>query len=172
MVSAESTSSTAGPATADWAWRDGEVVQLVFQLHDKAFGELFAHAGNARQLRMILRADGLHRALGREAAEDLDGQLRAYSADGDEPLEEAFLFAIEKAEEGDLVFAHLRVDVQRSLRAHARQRGKRRHGDDHVVSNAGGLDDGLARFFVNQLAAKMRDHLRLLYVRDGASSQV
>ena len=47
--------------------RHGKVVQLVFQLHHEALGQLFAHAGNARQLRVILAADGLHRALATKA---------------------------------------------------------------------------------------------------------
>src|SRR5579859_8063141 len=113
---------------------------------------------------MILRANGLHGALGREARQDLDGQLGAYAADGDESFKETLLIAIEKAEEGNLIFADLRVDVEGGFRTDARERGEGRHGDDDVVPHACGFDDGLARLFMNQFAAKMRDHLRLLYV--------
>ncbi len=41
-----------------------EVVELVFQFDHQALGELFADAGNARELGVILAADGLHGALG------------------------------------------------------------------------------------------------------------
>ena len=59
-----------------------------------------------------------------------------------------FSSRIEKAEERNLVLAHLRVNVQRGLGAHRGQRRKRRHGDGDVVAHAAGLDDGLAGLFV------------------------
>ena len=109
-------------------------------------------------MRVVLAANGLHGAFGVESAQNFDGQLGAYAVDGDQALEKTFLFALEKAEEGDLIFADLGVDVERSLRPHARQRRKRRHGDGDVVSDAGGFDDGLAGFFVDELAAEVSDH--------------
>ena len=158
MTSAESTSSTAGPCTAGRRWRDGEVVELVFELDDEALGEFFAHTGNARELRVILRADGLHGAIAGEPAQHLDGELGADAAHGDQPLEEALLFAVEKAEERDLVFAHLGVNVQRGFGAERGQRRECGHGDGDVVADAGGLDDGLAGLFVDELAAQVSDH--------------
>jgi hypothetical protein len=38
---------------------DCEVIELVLQFDDQALSELFPHAGNARQLRVILCANGL-----------------------------------------------------------------------------------------------------------------
>ena len=61
---------------------------------------------------VILSADGLHCALRRQPAQHLDGELRADAAHGDQSLEEAFLFVIEKAEESDLAVAYLGVNVQ------------------------------------------------------------
>ena len=42
---------------------DGKVIELVFELDHQALGQLFADAGNARELRVVLRADGLHGVL-------------------------------------------------------------------------------------------------------------
>ena len=118
--------------------------------------------------RVILAADGLHGALGRKPAEHLDGKLGADAAHRDQPLEEPLLFALEKAEERDLVFADLGVDMQRRLSADDRQCGKRGHGDGDVVSNAAGLDDGLAGLLEDELAAKMSDHVRAIVVSPSA----
>ena len=107
-------------------------------------------------------ADGLHGALGREPAEHLDGQLGADAADRDEPLEEPLLFAVEKAEQGNLVVAHLGVNVQRRLGAYRGQCRKGGHGDGDVVADAGSLDDGLAGLFEDELAAQVSDHGALL----------
>ncbi len=142
--------------------RDSEVVELVFEFDDEALGQFFAYAGNARELRVILRADGLHGAIAGEAAEHFDGELGSDAADGDQPLEEALLFALEKTEEGDLIFADLGVDVQRGFRADRRQRRKGGHGDGDVVADASGFNDGLAGLFVDQLAAQVSDHSALL----------
>ena len=125
----------------------GEVVELVFEFDDEALGELFAYAGDADELGVILAANGLDGALGGEAAEDFDGQLGAYAADGDEALEEAFFLAVEKSEEGDLVFADLGVDVEGGFCADAGEGGEGGDGDDDVVADAGGFDNGLAGFF-------------------------
>ena len=148
MTSAESTSSTAGPCNGRLHGRDGKVVELVFELDHQPLGQLFAYAGNARELRVILPANGLHGALGREPAEHLDGQLGADAADGDQPLEEPLFFALQKAEERNLVVADLGVNVQRGLGAHRGQRRKRGHGDGDVVANARRLDNGLAGLLV------------------------
>lgn len=145
-----------------WCGGDGEVFQFVFQFHNKALGELFAYAGNAGELGVILGADGLHGSFRRKAAKHLDGELGADAADGDQPLEEALLFAVEEAEEGDLVVADLGVDVQRGLRADRGQRGEGGHGDDDVVAHARSLDDGLTGLFVDELAAQVSDHWVLL----------
>ena len=68
--------------------RNGKVIELVFELHHQALGQLFANAGNMRQLRMILAANGLNYAFRIETAENLDSQLRTDPADGNQPLEE------------------------------------------------------------------------------------
>jgi hypothetical protein len=84
---------------------------------------------------------------GRKPAQHLDGQLGADAAHRDQPLKETLLFALEKAEERNLVFADLGVNVQRGLGAQRGQRRKRGHGDGDVVADAGRLDDGLAGLF-------------------------
>ena len=138
----------------------GEVVELVFEFDDEALGELFANAGDADELGVVLAANGLDGALGGEAAEYLDGQLGAYAADSDESLEEAFFLAIEEAEEGDLVFADLGVDVEGGFRTDAGEGGEGGDGDDHVIADASGFDDGLAGFLEDELAAEVSDHAR------------
>ncbi len=90
--------------------------------------------------------------------------LGADAAHRNQPLEEPLLFAIEKTEERNLILADLGVNVQRCLGSQNRQGGKRRHGDGDVVSHAAGLDDGLARLLVDELPAKMSDHLCLIVV--------
>src|ERR1035441_2679121 len=142
-----------GSAHGRWRGRHGKVVELVFEFDHQPLGQLLADAGNARQLRMVLAANGLHGALRREAAQHLDRQFGTDAADYDQPLEEALLFAIEEAKEGDLVLADLGVNVQRGLCA---QRGQRREGgdgDSDVIAHPGGLDDGLAGLFVDELSA-------------------
>jgi catalase len=109
-----------------------------------------------------LSADGLYRALGREPAKNLDGEFGAHAADDNEPLEEPLLFRIEKTVKGDLIFAHLGVDVQRGLGADRGQRSKRGNGDDDVVAHAAGFDNGLAGLLEDELAAQMSDHLQLI----------
>ena len=140
----------------------GEVVELVFEFDDEALGELFANAGDADELGVVLAANGLDGALGGEAAEYLDGQFGADAADGDEALEEALFLAIEEAEEGDLVFADLGMDVEGGFCADAGEGGEGGDGDDDVVAYAGGFDDGLAGFFEDELAAEVSDHSCLL----------
>ncbi len=44
--------------------------------------------------------------------------------------------------------------------AEAGQGGKGRHGDGDVITDASGLDDGLAGLLVDELAAQMSDHDR------------
>ena len=136
----------------------GEVVELVFEFDDEALGELFAYAGDADELGVVLAADGLDGAVGGEAAEDFDGELGTDAADGDEALEEALLLAVEEAKEGDLVFADLGVDVERGFRADAGERGEGGDGDDDVIADAGGFNDGLAGFLEDELAAEVSDH--------------
>ena len=148
-------------------WRHREVFQFVLQLDNKALRQLFADARNPGKLCMILGTNCLYGALGRQAAQDLDRQLRSDTAHRDQTLKEPLFLAIEKSEERDLILAHLRVDVQAGLSADAGQSREGRYGNGDVISNAGGVDNGLTRLFVNELAAKMSDHLRLLYVRDG-----
>ena len=141
-----------------WRGGDSKVVELVFEFDYEALGELFANAGDADELGVVLSANGLDGALGGEAAEYLDGQFGADAADGDEALEEALFLAIEEAEEGDLVFADLGVDVEGGFCADAGEGGEGGDGDDDVVAYAGGFDDGLAGFFEDELAAEVSDH--------------
>jgi hypothetical protein len=59
------------------------------------------------------------------------------------------------------------VDVEGSFRAERGQSGKGGHGDDDVVADACGFDDGLAGLFIDELAAEMSDHRRGFRSRSG-----
>src|ERR1035441_2490292 len=141
---------------------DRKIVELIFKFNHQPLSQLFAHARYAGQLSMILSANGLDRPLRREPAEHFDRELGTHTADRDQPPKQPLLFAIEKAEQGDLIFADLGVDVKRYFCAHHRQRCEGGHGDRDVVSHPGSLDDGLAGLLVDQLAAQMSNHCALL----------
>ena len=78
-------------------------------------------AGNARQPRNIVAANGSHHFVGGHATQDRDRQLGADAAHRDQFLEQQFLRGTQKSVERDQVFAHMRVDVQRDLGADCRQ---------------------------------------------------
>src|ERR1700721_1106596 len=95
----------------------GEIIELIFELDHKTLGELLANTGNACKLRMVLRADGLHRVFRRQPAQHFDGELWADAAHRDEPLEEPLFVALHKSEESDLVVAHPGMNMQRGFGA-------------------------------------------------------
>jgi len=136
----------------------GHIVELVFELDDQALGELLADAGNAGESGVVLSADGLNGTFGIEAAENSDSELGADSADGDEAFEETLFAELEKAEESEDVFANLGVDEERNLGVFCGQSGEGRNADGHVVADAAGFDDGLARLFREEASAEMRNH--------------
>ena len=77
---------------------------------------------------MILPADSLHGAFGRKPAQHLDGQLRPHAADRNQPLKEALLFAVEKAEQRNLILADLGVNAQLDQALETMERVARRIG--------------------------------------------
>ncbi len=99
----------------------GEVVEFVFELEDDALGGLFADAGDAGEGGVVAGADGGDEAVGVDAAEDRDGELGADAGDGEELFEEAFFLGLGEAEEGDLVFADVGVDVEGGFGAFVRE---------------------------------------------------
>src|SRR6201987_2326772 len=98
---------------------------------------------------MILCSNRLYGTLRRKSAEDFDCQLWANTAHCDQPLKQTLFFAIEKTEERELIFTHLRVYMQRRFCTHAGQSCESRHGNDNIVPDAGTLHDGLSRLFMN-----------------------
>ena len=66
---------------------------------------------------MISGADGSDEASSVHATEDGDGELGADAGDGEEFFKEALLGDLEEAEEGELVFADVGVDVEAGLGA-------------------------------------------------------
>jgi hypothetical protein len=99
---------------------------------------------------------------GDKPAQHFDGELGPHAAHGDQALEEPLFVTLQKSEEGDLVVAHLGVNVQRGLGAHRGQRRERGNGDGDVVADAAGLDNGLAGLLEDEFAAKVSDHWVLL----------
>ncbi len=69
-----------------------------------------------------------------------------------------FSFGSAKPEQGDLVLAHVGVDVQARLGALGRERGKRRDGDGGVVADAAAIDDGPVGRLHQQPAAQESNH--------------
>jgi hypothetical protein len=137
----------------------GHIVELVLELEDDALGGLFADAGDAGEHAEVVGADGADEALGGDAGEDGDGELGADAGDGDKLFEEALLLRGGEAEEGDLVFADVGVDVEGGLGAFGWEFGEGGDGDVDVVAYAGAVDDGLVGRFGEELAAEVSDHL-------------
>ena len=98
------------------------------------------------------------RRSGVDAAEDGDGELGADAADGEELFEEAFLLGFGEAEEGDLVFADVGVDVQGGFGAFVGKRGEGGDADGDVVAHASAFYDGLVRGFGEEASAEVGDH--------------
>ena len=90
----------------------GEIVEFVLEFEDDALGGLLADAGDACEGGVIAGADGGDETAGVDATEDGDAELGADAADGEEFFEEAFLLGFGEAEEGDLIFADVSVDVE------------------------------------------------------------
>ena len=61
-----------------------------------------------------------------------------------------------------LVFAYMRVDVQRDLGTKSRQIGESRHADGDVVAHAGRFDDGLVGMLGQQFSAQMGNHAQAI----------
>jgi hypothetical protein len=131
----------------------GEVVELVLEFEDDPLGGLFADAGDAGESGVVAGADGGDEAAGVDAAQNGDGELGANAADGEELFEEALLLGFGEAEEGDLVFADVSVDVQRGFGAFVGKRGEGGDADGYVVAYTGALEDGLVRGFGEEASA-------------------
>ena len=140
----------------------GEVVEFVLQFEDDPFGGFLADAGDAGEGGVVAGTNSGDEAIGADAAQDGDGELGADAADGEELLKEALFLSLGEAEEGDLVFANVGVDVQRGFGALA---GKRREGGDadrNVVTHASALDDGLVRGLSEETSAEVSNHAWLI----------
>jgi len=131
----------------------GEVVEFVFEFEDDALSGLFADAGDASGGGVVAGADGGDESAGVDAAEDRDGELRADAGDGEELFEETFFLGLGEAEEGDLVFADVGVDVERGFGVFAGECGEGSDADGDVIADAGALDDGLVRGFGEETSA-------------------
>ena len=107
---------------------------------------------------MIAGADGGDEAGGVDAAEDRDGEFGADAGDGEELFEEALFGELGEAEEGELVFADVGVDVEAGLGALAGQGGVGGDGDGDVVADAGALDGDLVGGLCEEGAAEVGDH--------------
>ena len=94
-----------------------------------------------------MAADGGHQAFCTQTALDGDGELWAYAAHGNQPLEDALLFPIEKTVERQGIFTYVGMDKERDLGSLERQRAKGRHADHYVIANAAGFDDRLLWIF-------------------------
>ncbi len=64
---------------------------------------------------MIRTPDRGHQALGRDAAQHRNRQLRPDAGDGQQLLEQPLLLRLGEPEERNLILAHMGVDVQRGL---------------------------------------------------------
>src|SRR5260370_21328028 len=140
----------------------GEVVELVFEFKHDALGGFLADAGDAGEGGVVAGTNGGDEAIGVDAAQDRDGELGADAADGEELLEEPFLLSFGEAEEGNLVFADVSMDVQGGFCAFAGERGEGGDADGDVVAHAGALDDGLVRSFGEETSAKVSNHAWLI----------
>jgi len=137
---------------------DGKVVELVFEFEDDAFGGLFADAGDAGEGGVIAGADGGDEAVRADAAENRDSELGTDAADGEEFFKEAFFLLLREAEESELVFTDVRVDMKRGFCAFAGECGEGGDADGDVVADARALDDDLVRSFGEEASAKVGDH--------------
>ncbi|MCU1248659.1 MAG: hypothetical protein JWQ49_1688 [Edaphobacter sp.] len=140
----------------------GEVVELVLQLKNDALRGFLADAGDAGEGGVVAGTDGGDEAIRADAAQDGDGELGADAADGEELLEEAFFLGLGEAEESDLVFADVGVDVQVGFGALAGECGESGDTDGDVVANAGALDDSLVRSFGEETSAEVSNHAWLI----------
>jgi hypothetical protein len=111
---------------------------------------------------VVARADSGDEAAGVDAAEDRDGELRADAGDGEELFEEAFFLRLGEAEEGDLVFADVGVNVEGGFGVFSGECGEGGDADGDVVAHAGTLDDGLVRGFGEETSAEVSDHASVI----------
>jgi len=107
---------------------------------------------------VVAGADGGDETVRVDAAEDRDGELGADAADGKELFEEAFFLCLGEAEEGDLVFADVGMDVQRDFCTLVGKCGEGGDADSDVVAHASALDDGLVGGFREEASAEVGDH--------------
>jgi hypothetical protein len=117
---------------------------------------------------VVAAADGSDEALGGDAAEDRDGELGADAGDGEEFFEEAFFLSFGEAEESELIFTDMGVDVKGDFSAFDRESREGGNADGDVVANAGAFDDGLVRGFGKKASAEMSDHAFVIVAGDSS----
>ena len=146
----------------------GEIVEFVFQLEDNAFCGLLADAGDAGEGGMVAGADGGDKTAGIDTAENRDGKFWADAGDGEEFFEEAFFLSLREAEESELIFTDMSVDVKGDFSAFDRKSREGGNADGDVVANAGAFDDGLVRGFGKKASAEMSDHAFVIVAGDSS----
>ena len=107
---------------------------------------------------MIVAPDGCDGLLRAQAAEYSHSELRTYSGDSDEPLEETLLLTLKEPEKSKRILAHLGMDVQGRLAVFRWERRIGGHADDDLIADPTRFYNGLARLLVDEFAAKMRNH--------------
>src|SRR5207247_8601209 len=110
--------------------------QPILELEDDSFGRLLSDSGNggeARQITPLDRADELERL---DAGQHGEPELRSDAADTDQSLEEIELEHRGKAEQGNRILPHVRVDAERHFSAGVGKTIKRRQRHGDVISDA------------------------------------
>ena len=136
-----------------------ELRQLVLEFEHHALGGLFAYAGHAGEPDGVRAAQGRHQVGGAHASQDVDRQLGTDAADREEFFKQRLFFRQMKAEERNLVLAHVGIDEERDLAAGRGKLGKGIHGDRDVVADAVAVHDGVAGRGGQQGSAQMGDHM-------------
>src|ERR1700675_2336210 len=69
-----------------------------------------------------------------------------------------------EAVEGELVFAHVRVDKQRGFGVQGADAGEGRERDVDLIADAAHIEEDLIRALVSELAAERANHVRRLLI--------
>ena len=94
-----------------------------------------------------------------DAAQDVEGDLRAYAADCvDQQTKQVALRGAHETVERVGVFAHRQVGEQLNFLARLRQFVVRRKRDQHLVANAVDGDDDLRREGLDEFSVEKGDH--------------
>ena len=134
------------------------VGEPIAQLEDDALGRLLADPRNAGQTRDVAALDGAQHLPRIHAGENGDRQLRADSADADQPLEQLPLELRQKPVQLQCVLADVGVDAQRDLGAYIAGVVERREWHVHFIADTLNVDDERIGLLVCDTAAEKSDH--------------